>query len=93
VHMIHRVEPKVVDLIKRVPNLKVETGSGPGNYVFNMFCDTAPFDNSDLRMALKLAIDRQEMVDKILRGYGTIGNDFPINASYPLFPEGIEQRT
>ncbi|TIX72073.1 MAG: peptide ABC transporter substrate-binding protein, partial [Mesorhizobium sp.] len=93
VHMINRVETKVVDFIKRVPNLKIETVSASGQYVFNMFCDTAPFDNNDLRMALKLAVDRQEMVDKILRGYGTVGNDFPINASQPLFPEGIEQRT
>ena len=58
-----------------------------------MHCNTAPFDNNDLRMALKLAIDREEMVDKILRGYGSVGNDFPINASYPLFPDDIEQRT
>ncbi|RWN56410.1 MAG: ABC transporter substrate-binding protein [Mesorhizobium sp.] len=92
VHIISSVDPKVVDLIKHVPNLKVETMSGPGYYCFNMFCDTPPFDNNDLRMALKLAIDRKEMVDKILRGYGTVGNDFPINASYQLFPEGIEQR-
>ncbi|MER8480842.1 ABC transporter substrate-binding protein [Mesorhizobium sp. M1163] len=93
VHIIDKVEPKVVDLIKRAPNLKVEAVSGPGHYVFIMFCDTAPFDNNNLRMALKLAMDRQEMLDKILRGYGTVGNDFPINASYRLFPEGIEQRT
>ncbi|MER8504894.1 ABC transporter substrate-binding protein [Mesorhizobium sp. M0195] len=93
VHMINRVETKVIDFIKRVPNLKIETVSASGQYVFNMFCDTAPFDSNDLRMALKLAVDRQEMVDKILRGYGTVGNDFPINASQPLFPEGIEQRT
>ena len=57
-----------------------------------MHCNTAPFDNNDLRMALKLAIDREEMLDKILRGYGSVGNDFPINASYPLFPDDIEQR-
>ena len=31
------------------------------------------------------------MLDKILRGYGSVGNDFPINASYPLFTD-IEQR-
>ncbi|AZO59525.1 MAG: ABC transporter substrate-binding protein [Mesorhizobium sp.] len=92
VHMINKVETKVIDLIKRAPNLKVEALPGPGHYVFNMFCDTPPFDNNDLRMALKLAVDREEMVDKILRGYGTVGNDFPINAAYPLFPEGIEQR-
>ncbi|TIX46036.1 MAG: peptide ABC transporter substrate-binding protein, partial [Mesorhizobium sp.] len=65
--------------------------AGPGHYVFIMHCNTAPFDNNDLRMALKLAIDREEMLDKVLRGYGSLGNDFPINASYPLFTE-IEQR-
>jgi peptide/nickel transport system substrate-binding protein len=57
-----------------------------------MQCTTPPFDNNDLRLALKYAVDRKEMVDKVLRGYGTIGNDIPVNASYPLFPEGIEQR-
>ncbi|TSE09306.1 ABC transporter substrate-binding protein [Mesorhizobium intechi] len=92
VHMIDRVDPKVVDMIKRVPNLKVEAMSGPAYYCFNMFCHTAPFDNNDLRMALKLAIDREEMLNTILRGYGTLGNDFPINAAYPLFSEDIEQR-
>ncbi|RWE82305.1 MULTISPECIES: ABC transporter substrate-binding protein [unclassified Mesorhizobium] len=92
VHMINKVETKVVDLIKHLPSLKIEALSGPGHYCFNMFCDTAPFNSNDFRMALKLAVDRQEMVDKILRGYGTVGNDFPINAAYPLFPEGIEQR-
>jgi peptide/nickel transport system substrate-binding protein len=43
-------------------------------------------------MALKHAIDRQEMVDKILAGYGSIGNDMPINKSYPLFDDTIAQR-
>ncbi len=92
INMINRVEPKIVDLIKRVPGLTIHTTSGPGQYVFIMHCNTAPFDNTDLRMALKLAMDREEMLDKILRGYGTMGNDFPINASYPLFPDDIEQR-
>ncbi|TJW39612.1 MAG: ABC transporter substrate-binding protein, partial [Mesorhizobium sp.] len=92
VHMIDRVEPKVVDLLKRNPGVTIQNTSGRGYYYFNMFCDTAPFDNNDLRMALKLAMDREEMLDKILRGYGSVGNDFPINASYQLFPEDIEQR-
>ena len=91
VHMINRVEPKIVDLIKRLPGVTIRNHAGPGHYVFIMHCDTAPFDNNDLRTALKLAIDREEMLDKILRGYGSLGNDFPINASYPLFTD-IEQR-
>jgi peptide/nickel transport system substrate-binding protein len=91
VHMINRVEPKVVDLVKRIPGVSIEAASGKGYYPFNMFCDTAPFDNGDLRLALKLAMDRDEMLEKILRGYGSVGNDFPINEAYPLFT-AIEQR-
>ena len=92
VHMINRVEPKIVELIKKVPGVEIRNVSGAGHYVFIMHANTAPFDNNDLRMALKYAMNRQEMVDKILLGYGSVGNDFPINAAYPLFPEGIEQR-
>ncbi|MDE3029618.1 MAG: peptide ABC transporter substrate-binding protein, partial [Paracoccaceae bacterium] len=63
-----------------------------GHYVLIMRCNIAPFDNNDLRMALKLAIDREEMVKKILNGYGSVGNDFPINSAYPLFDASIPQR-
>jgi len=92
VNMINRVEPKVVDLIKNVPGVTIRNYAGPGHYVFIMHCNTAPFDNNDLRMALKLAMDREEMLDKVLRGYGSLGNDFPINSTYPLFSDDIEQR-
>ncbi|MBP0438195.1 ABC transporter substrate-binding protein [Tianweitania sediminis] len=92
VHLINRVEPKIVDLVKRVPGVTIQNVSGRGFYPFNMFCDTAPFDNNDLRMALKLAVNREEMLQTILRGYGTVGNDIPINSAYPLFPDDIEQR-
>ncbi|MDQ2703834.1 MAG: ABC transporter substrate-binding protein [Pseudomonadota bacterium] len=92
VNMINRVEPKIVDLIKRVPGVTIQPVSGRGFYPANMFCDTAPFDNNDLRMALKLAMDREEMLETILRGYGSVGNDFPINEAYPLFSTDIEQR-
>ncbi|NOD98267.1 twin-arginine translocation signal domain-containing protein [Ruegeria sp. HKCCD6228] len=92
VQLINRVEPKVADLLGRAPNLTVHSTPGRGHYVFVMHVDTAPFDNHDLRMALKYAINREEMVDKILRGYGSVGNDMPINAAYPLFDETIPQR-
>lgn len=92
VQMIGGVTPKIVDLLKRVPGVTIQNIGGASYVCFNMFCDTAPFNNNDLRMALKLAMDREEMVEKILRGYGTIGNDFPINDAYPLFSDDIEQR-
>ena len=87
VNIINRVDPKVVELIKKAPGVTIQSASGRGHYVFIAHCNTAPFNNLDLRLALKYAMDRKDMVDKLLRGYGSIGNDFPINASYPLFSE------
>ncbi|KAB0682526.1 ABC transporter substrate-binding protein [Aureimonas leprariae] len=93
VHFINRVDPKTVNLLKRAPTVEVLNTSGRGHYVFLMHCNTAPFDNNDLRMAMKYAIDREAMVKTVLGGYGKVGNDFPINSTYALFPEGIEQRS
>lgn len=86
VQFINRVDPKTVPLLTRAPTVQLLTTSGGGHYVFIMHCDKAPFDNNDLRMALKLSIDREEMVKRILGGYGKVGNDFPINDTYALFP-------
>lgn len=92
VDAINRVEPKIAKLLDRAPNLSVQNVSGRGHYVFIAHVDTAPFDNNDLRLALKYAINRQELVDKILQGFGGVGNDMPINAAYPLFDASIPQR-
>ena len=93
VHMINRVDPKTAKLLARMPNINIENTSGRGHYPFLMHCDKAPFDNADLRMAMKNAIDRDELVKRILHGYGSVGNDFPINQAYDLFPSEIKQRT
>ncbi len=93
VHLINKIDPKIIDLLKGAPGVSIDSVPGRGHYVFIMHCDKAPFDNNDLRMALKLAINREEMVEKILGGLGSVGNDFPINAAYPLFDDTIPQRT
>src|SRR5690606_22236690 len=35
VHMINRVEPKIVELVQRVPGVSIENVSGKGYYPFN----------------------------------------------------------
>ena len=93
VDTINRVEPKIAKLLDRAPTISVESTAGRGHYVFIMHIDTAPFDMAELRLALKHALNREEMVDKILQGFGSVGNDMPINAAYPPFDETIPQRT
>ncbi|MCV0378811.1 ABC transporter substrate-binding protein [Nitratireductor sp.] len=92
VHFINSLDPKTMKLLSRAPNVETLSTPGKGFYSFLMHGDTAPFDNNDLRMALKLAVDRQAMLDNILGGYGTLGNDYPVNDAYALSPTGIPQR-
>ncbi|MCB5409058.1 ABC transporter substrate-binding protein [Pseudogemmobacter faecipullorum] len=92
VHMINRVDPKIAALLAGASGVEVRRAVGRGHYVFIMHVDKPPFDNKDLRMALKLAVKRGEMVDKILGGLGSAGNDTPINAAYPLFDDTMPQR-
>ena len=81
VDAIDRVDPKTVDLLARVPTLDILERTSTLHYTFPMRADAAPFDNYDLRMAVKLAVDRQELVDKILLGHGSLGNDHPISVA------------
>ncbi|MEM7441061.1 MAG: ABC transporter substrate-binding protein [Pseudomonadota bacterium] len=91
VDMIDRVPPRTAGLVSRAPGVSVHRTAGPGHYVFIAHVNTEPFNNQDLMLALKHGMNRQEMVDKILFGYGSVGNDTPINSSYPFYTE-FEQR-
>lgn len=92
VDMITGVAPRVAKFLSSSPNLEIKNVSGRGHYALSMMCDRAPFNNNDLRLALKYAVDRNELLDKILMGYGSVGNDAPINSAYPLFDASIPQR-
>ena len=81
VHAINRVDPKTVHLLGRNPNLSILEVTGTLHYTFPMRVDQKPFDNYDLRMAVKLSVDREALVNKILLGHGALGNDHPISAS------------
>ena len=81
VHYINRADLKTIDMLKGAPDTELYNVSGFAHYTAPMHVDAKPFDNLDARTALKWAINRQELVDKILFGYGSPGNDNPISAS------------
>ena len=87
VDAISRVDPKTVALLGRNPNVEILEKTGTLHYTFPMRVTIAPFDNYDLRMALKLAVNRQELVDKILLGHGAVGNDTPISPATSFYAE------
>ncbi|ESY64902.1 peptide ABC transporter substrate-binding protein [Mesorhizobium sp. LNHC252B00] len=78
VDVISDADIATVERLKARSDVVVEEVVGTQHYTMPMFTDTAPFDNVDVRLALKYAIDREEMVKKILYGHGRVANDQPI---------------
>lgn len=90
--IIDTVDLPTADQLDRRSGVRVEPVRGFQHYTFAMRTDTPPFDNNHVRMALKLAVDRPQLVDTILRGYGEVGNDHPIAPRNRYFAEDLPQR-
>ncbi len=78
VHYISRVDLKTLHLLRRNAGIEVDELTGPAHYTLPMDVRVAPFDNVDVRLALKYAVDREDIVKKIFLGHATPGNDNPI---------------
>ena len=48
-------------------------------------CDQKPFNDVRVRQALALAVDREATVGFVAGGYGTPGNDTPLNSAYHFY--------
>ena len=92
VDAIDRVDLKTVHLLKRRKGITVHSIAGTQHYTFPMRTNVAPFDDNNVRMAIKHAINREEMVEKILQGFGVVGNDHPIGSGQRFFAKDLEQR-
>ena len=92
VDCIDDVSAPTAGLLSRNPNVDILAITGTTHRVFAMRLDTPPYDQLDVRLALKYATKRQEMVDKVLLGYGQIGNDHSISPTQKYFNTDLAQR-
>ena len=65
--------------------------SAAGNWqTITMRVDVAPFDDVRVRQAMRLIVNREELVQRVLSGHGRVGNDMygVLDGSYPKsFPQ------
>jgi peptide/nickel transport system substrate-binding protein len=92
IHVMNRCEPKTLHLMERARDLQVLKLEGARHYTIPMLTTMKPYDNNDVRLGLKYAIDRQLLIDKVLRGYGYLGNDHPIPRLNKYFAKDLPQR-
>ena len=93
VDAIDRLDLKTVGLLGRKPGVNIHSIAGTAHYTMPMDVRKAPYDDNNIRQALKYGINRQEMVDKILFGYGSVGNDHPIGSGQRYYNSELEQKT
>jgi peptide/nickel transport system substrate-binding protein len=68
------VEPQLASEFGSDSALAVASGPGFASTMLNMNNERPPFDNPDVRRAIGLAIDPQELIDTVLLGTGTAPN-------------------
>ena len=71
--------------IKATPGFTLLEAKTGGWEPFTMRIDQKPFDDVRVRQAFRLIVDRQQMIDQALGGYGWLGNDMyaPFDPGYP----------
>ena len=92
VDAIVRCDLKTAHLLDKKPGISVLQVAGTKHFTYPMDVRQAPFDNNDVRMALKLGMDRELFVKTVLRGYGSLGNDHPIGTSQNYHASNLPQR-
>jgi len=91
VDAVNRIDFKTEALLRANPMLRIQEVTGNQHYTFAMLTDNSPFNDVNVRRALKHGINRQEMVDKILLGHGKAGNDTPIGPANQYYHSEMEQ--
>lgn len=92
VDLINQADLKTLNMLQRVPGINVEDVPSGRFYIFGMMSDVTPFNDKNVRQALKYAINRKEMTQKILLGHGSVGNDQPIKIGHKYFNSELPQR-
>ncbi|MDH3688396.1 MAG: ABC transporter substrate-binding protein [Gammaproteobacteria bacterium] len=93
IHMMDRVDIKTMHLLERNKSVKIEETSGNGHYSIPMRTTLEPFTDNNIRLALKYALDREALLETILRGHGYIGNDHPIGKANRYFAADLPQKS
>ena len=89
VDVVGQLPLALVDVVNTDPRLHTVL-SETGNWLpFTMRVDVAPFDDPRVRQAFRLVVDREQMVEQVFSGHGTVANDMyaPFDPGTPDLPQ------
>lgn len=93
VDVIEQVDPPSISQIESRGVANILSIPSNAHYFFAMDARAVPFSDNNVRLALKYAFDRRELVDKILGGHGAVSNDNSIGPANRYFFAEMEPKT
>jgi len=90
---MNRFQLNLTHLLPKSRDIQIINISGTKHFSLPMLTDREPFSDNNVRLALKYAIDRESLLEKITHGYGSVGNDHPIAACQKCYASSLPQRT
>lgn len=82
---------RLIPVIEKSSNAKVIKTEGGRLVSFVMQCNMPPFDNPDVRLAMKYLIDREQYVKSIYSGYAEEVADQPISRIDQMYCHGLKR--
>ena len=92
IHFMTRVGSRSIRVIEGAPSAAMVTTPSNRHLTFPMVSNRAPTDNRDFRQAMRLLLDRKDVLSDVQDGQGMIGNDLPIAPIDRYFCSEIPQR-
>ncbi len=92
VHYINRIDTKTAALVKRDAAIDLNVSPGQMWRTAAMRVTQDPFKDRNVRLAMKYAFDREQLLNILLKGYGYASNDHPIVRSDPYFHSELPLR-
>ena len=92
VDVIYRPDVATASRLASQSGIELILAEGGQHYTTPMRVVSSPMDNLDVRLAIKYGVRRQEFVDRVLGGFGYVGNDTPIGPNYAYYNAEIEAR-
>lgn len=77
-------DPTLIDIVTGSSDCEIYNYPTSGALSWAMNCEQKPFDDPAVRQALRLAVNRDELVSNVYAGYGDLGNDYwsPFDPDY-----------
>lgn len=88
---INQVQQRIISRLKGRGGIKIVESIGAKFFTLAMATGSTSFSNNHVRLAVKNALPRKEIVASTLSGFGAVGNDHPVPPNSPWLNTQLPQ--